>query len=367
MNRWRARHRFDHLHRGGLPDGVPPGGRHPGGLRGRHRVGRGPRAGRAASTRCASGPREGTPRNPGAWLTTVGQAQGGRPLPPQPRPDPEVRPARAGARVWRWRGPPTTTSASIPSRRRRSPTTSLRLMFVSCHPVLAVPARTALTLRLVGGLTVPEIARAYVVPEPTIAQRIVRAKTDDRRGGGALRGPARGGSVDPARVGAPGDLPRSSTRGTPPPPGEDWLRPELCAEALRLGRVLAALDARRARGPRPRGADGVPVVPPAGAHRSDGRARPAPRSRTAAPGTACTSTGARAPWPTAEALGEPAGPTRCRRPSRPATPARFRPEDTDWDERRRALRRTGTRRRRRPSSSSTGPWRSPWRRDRTPR
>ncbi len=52
----------------------------------------------------------------------------------------------------------------------------LRLIFVACHPVLSLPARTALTLRLVGGLTVPEIARAYVVPEPTIAQRIVRAK-----------------------------------------------------------------------------------------------------------------------------------------------------------------------------------------------
>ena len=66
----------------------------------------------------------------------------------------------------------------------------LRLIFVACHPVLAVPARVALTLRLVGGLTVPEIARAYVVPEATIAQRIVRAKKAIARAGRPVRGPA---------------------------------------------------------------------------------------------------------------------------------------------------------------------------------
>ena len=120
-------------------------------------------------------PHDGTPRNPGAWLTTVGKrravdlfrrnraltqkyAQLGRDL--------ELAVAR----------PVDDDIDFDPESKEEIADDQLRLMFVSCHPVLAVPARTALTLRLVGGLTVPEIARAYVVPEPTIAQRIVRAK-----------------------------------------------------------------------------------------------------------------------------------------------------------------------------------------------
>ena len=115
----------------------------------------------------------------------------------------------------------------------------LRLIFVACHPVLPVPARVALTLRLVGGLTTAEIARAYVVPEPTVAQRIVRAK----------RAIAEAGS--PSRCRGRGSRPRLASvleviylifnEGYSATSGEDWLRPELCAEALRLGRVLAGL------------------------------------------------------------------------------------------------------------------------------
>jgi RNA polymerase sigma factor (sigma-70 family) len=116
----------------------------------------------------------------------------------------------------------------------------LRLVFISCHPVLSTEARVALTLRLLGGLTTIEIARAYVVPEPTIAQRVVRAKR----------------TLSEARV--PFEIPRGAdlkarlasvleviylifNEGYSATAGEDWMRPGLCEEALRLGRILAGL------------------------------------------------------------------------------------------------------------------------------
>ncbi|HWT88684.1 MAG TPA: RNA polymerase sigma factor [Candidatus Angelobacter sp.] len=116
----------------------------------------------------------------------------------------------------------------------------LRLVFVSCHPVLSTDARVALTLRLLGGLTTTEIARAYLVPEPTIAQRIVRAKR----------------TLSDAKV--PFEVPAARDRaarlssvieviylifneGYSATAGTDWMRPDLCADALRLGRMLAEL------------------------------------------------------------------------------------------------------------------------------
>ena len=116
----------------------------------------------------------------------------------------------------------------------------LRLIFISCHPILPTEGRAALTLRLVGGLTTNEIARAFLVPEPTIAQRIVRAKR----------------TLSAARV--PFEVPRGEAlaarlasvleviylifnEGYSATAGEDWMRPALCEEALRLGRVLAEL------------------------------------------------------------------------------------------------------------------------------
>ena len=116
----------------------------------------------------------------------------------------------------------------------------VRLIFVACHPVLAVPARVALTLRLVGGLTVPEIARAYVVPEATIAQRIVRAKKAIARAGVPFEVPV--GEDRLSRLGAVLEvIYLIFNEGYSATAGEDWVRPELCGEALRLGRVLAAL------------------------------------------------------------------------------------------------------------------------------
>jgi len=117
----------------------------------------------------------------------------------------------------------------------------LRLIFIACHPILSTEGRVALTLRLLGGLTTDEIARAFLAPEPTIAQRIVRAKK-------AL-----------ARAGVPFEVPRSDAlteriapvlevvylifnEGYSATSGDDWMRPELCQEAMRLGRILSELS-----------------------------------------------------------------------------------------------------------------------------
>jgi len=119
----------------------------------------------------------------------------------------------------------------------------LRLVFVSCHPVLSTEARVALTLRLLGGLTTVEIARAFLVPEPTIAQRIVRAKrtlAEKRVPFEVPRGPelaARLSSVLEV-------IYLIFNEGYSATAGDDWMRPALCEDALRLGRILAELAPR---------------------------------------------------------------------------------------------------------------------------
>src|SRR6202035_821394 len=116
----------------------------------------------------------------------------------------------------------------------------LRLMFVACHPVLSTEARVALTLRLLGGLTTEEIARAFLVPEPTIAKRITRAKRTLADRGVPFEVPARaelrGRLSSVLEV-----LYLVFNEGYSAMAGEDWMRPALCNEALRLGRVLAGL------------------------------------------------------------------------------------------------------------------------------
>ena len=204
-------------------------------------------------------------------------------------------------------------------------------MFVACHPVLSVPARTALTLRLVGGLTVPEIARAYVVPEPTIAQRIVRAKRTIAEAGVPFEVPV--GADRAARLGSVLQvIYLIYNEGYSATAGEDWLRPELCAEALRLGRVLAALAPEEPEVLRPRRADGVPVVPPARPHRAGGRARPAPRPGSPHLGPPAHQPGRGAPWPGPKLLGESRGPYTLQAAIAACHARSFRPEDTDWDE-----------------------------------
>ncbi len=116
----------------------------------------------------------------------------------------------------------------------------LRLVFTACHPVLAVQARVALTLRLLGGLTTAEIARAYLVPEPTIAQRIVRAKKTLAKARVPFEVP--GIEERPARLSSVLEvIYLIFNEGYSATAGDDWMRPALCADAVRLGRVLAQL------------------------------------------------------------------------------------------------------------------------------
>src|SRR5947207_2629972 len=116
----------------------------------------------------------------------------------------------------------------------------LRLMFVACHPVLSTDARVALTLRLLGGLTTDEIARAFLVPEPTVAKRIVRARKTLADAHVPFEVPA--GHERAARLADVLEvIYLVFNEGYSATAGDDWMRPELCAEALRLGRTLAAL------------------------------------------------------------------------------------------------------------------------------
>jgi RNA polymerase sigma-70 factor (ECF subfamily) len=116
----------------------------------------------------------------------------------------------------------------------------LRLIFISCHPVLSTEARVALTLRLIGGLATDEIARAFLVPEATVAQRIVRAKrtlTEQRVPYEVPRGAALGDRLSSVLA----VIYLVFNEGYAATAGEDWVRPALCEEALRLGRILAEL------------------------------------------------------------------------------------------------------------------------------
>lgn len=116
----------------------------------------------------------------------------------------------------------------------------LRLIFTACHPVLSAESRAALTLRLMGGLTTDEIARAFLVPEPTIAQRIVRAKRTLADKQIPFEVP-RGEERDERLASVLEVLYLIFNEGYAATSGDDWMRPELCSEAMRLGRVLTGL------------------------------------------------------------------------------------------------------------------------------
>ena len=180
-------------------------------------------------------PRTGAPDNPAAWLMTTAK---NRALDELRHRKIVERNHEAMANEAELRGP------NVPAPELAADDEIgddlLRLTFIACHPVLSTEARTALTLKLLGGLTTAEIARAFLVPEPTIAQRVVRAKR----------------TLTEARI--PFEVPRAEERaarlgsvleviylifneGYAATVGDDWMRPALCEEALRLGRILAEL------------------------------------------------------------------------------------------------------------------------------
>jgi RNA polymerase sigma-70 factor, ECF subfamily len=185
-------------------------------------------------------PTSGIPRNPGAWLLTAAKNRGLD----------ELRRRKMQTRRHETYGAEATlasTNAAGEQLRELERTLDdairddeLRLLFVACHPVLSREARAALTLRLVGGLSTDEIARGFLLPEPTIAQRIVRAKR----------------TLTEARV--PFEVPRGDeltarlpsvlevvyliyNEGYSATRGDEWIRHELCDDALRIGRILARL------------------------------------------------------------------------------------------------------------------------------
>jgi RNA polymerase sigma factor (sigma-70 family) len=181
-------------------------------------------------------PGEGVPRNPGAWLMTVAKRRAVDLF----RRNHELRLKYAQI----GRALAAEGEAVEPDFDRAFSDDIdddlLRLIFTACHPVLAVPARVALTLRLLGGLTTAEIARAYLIPEPTVAQRIVRAKKTLTQARVPFEVP--GPAERPARLASVLEvIYLIFNEGYSATAGDDWMRPALCAEALRLGRVLAGL------------------------------------------------------------------------------------------------------------------------------
>ncbi|HEX7898882.1 MAG TPA: RNA polymerase sigma factor [Planctomycetota bacterium] len=167
-------------------------------------------------------PGSGVPENPGAWLMAAAKNKG-------------IDLLRRHKKLEEIRRAMETPSAEV-----EEDDDLLRLVFVACHPVLAPEARVALTLRLLGGLTTDEIARAFLVPEPTIAQRIVRAKKTLAEQRVPFEVPA---AADlSARLGSVLEvLYLVFNEGYAATAGDDWTRPALCEDALRLGRMLAEL------------------------------------------------------------------------------------------------------------------------------
>ncbi|MFF4273001.1 RNA polymerase sigma factor [Streptomyces sp. NPDC001536] len=177
-------------------------------------------------------PRDGVPSNPGAWLMTTARR----------RAVDLVRRRENYARKLQeiGRSLETTAPPEEPADPEDIDDDLLRLVFTTCHPVLSPEARIALTLRLLGGLTTAEIARAFLVPEPTIAQRIVRAKRTLATKNIAFEVPY--GAEREARLGDVLDvIYLVFNEGYAATAGDDWLRPGLCEDALRLARVLSGL------------------------------------------------------------------------------------------------------------------------------
>jgi len=180
-------------------------------------------------------PQSGVPDNPGAWLTAAAKHRA-------------IDHFRRNARLERKREElgreMEEKEMAVPDFAAALDDTVgddlLRLVFISCHPVLPSEGRVALTLRLLGGLTTEEIARAFLVPEPTVAQRIVRAKRTLAEKRVPFEAP-RGEELAARLSSVLAVIYLIFNEGYAATAGDDWLRPGLCEDALRLGRVLAEL------------------------------------------------------------------------------------------------------------------------------
>jgi RNA polymerase sigma factor (sigma-70 family) len=185
-------------------------------------------------------PQSGIPDNPGAWLMTTAKH---RAIDHFRR---STRLERKHEEIGRER---QAQEMAVPDLDRALDDNVgddlLRLMFISCHPILSTDARVALTLRLLGGLTTEEIARAFLVPEPTIAQRIVRAKRTLAEKRVPFEVP-RGDELNARLASVLEVIYLVFNEGYSATAGDDWLRPTLCEEALRLGRILAELAPQEA-------------------------------------------------------------------------------------------------------------------------
>jgi RNA polymerase sigma factor (sigma-70 family) len=181
-------------------------------------------------------PQSGVPDNPGAWLTAIGKR---RAIDLIRRNERLERKLEEIGRDLDAAGPVAGPEEEA-SFDEDIDDDVLRLIFTACHPVLSTEARVALTLRVLGGLATDEIARAFLVPEPTVAQRIVRAKKALAKAEVPFEVPE--GDDRAARLGSVLEVVYLIfNEGYSATAGDDWMRPALCEEALRLGRVLAGL------------------------------------------------------------------------------------------------------------------------------
>src|SRR5262245_4284392 len=178
-------------------------------------------------------PESGVPDNPGAWLTATAKH----------RAVDLVRRNRRFERKQEELGRRFETESEPdldPALDDEIGDEMLRLVFMACHPILPTEGRVALTLRLLGGLTTAEIARAFIVPEPTVAQRIVRAKRTLSEKQVPFEVP-RGAELDERLASVLEVIYLIFNEGYTATAGGDWMRPALCEDALRLGRILAEL------------------------------------------------------------------------------------------------------------------------------